>query len=341
MSRLAAALLGKMPTTSVRRLISLFSRSSGLLDQICRQFATGKAVKARMSGPASARSAAARGHAGQAGAVSVDRVDLFEAAFAAEGEGDLGAVGRLDGGMVFGMVIGEVGEAGAIGIHRLPEQVVLLPDDLARVQADADHHLVTRRLAAVVLLERALDADGAGNGPARRAEGDHEAVAQRLHLAAAVLFHLLPHELLVRAQDIPRSLITPARGQAGGALDVREQDGDGAFGQLFGHSAPYPYGAPPSGKPDYSLSAENSQRMLPFRSVTLTPLPESRTIVDVPIGRLRAGLQLGATDGALPIMRPRQSGGREVLRRMRRAFRWRDHVSQLWRRQSQRAEVLQ
>ena len=117
MSRLAAALLGKMPTTSVRRLISLFSRSSGLLDQICRQFATGKAVKARMSGPASARSAAARGHAGQAGAVSVDRVDLFEAAFAAEGEGDLGAVGRPDGGIVFGRVIGEVGEAGAIGVH--------------------------------------------------------------------------------------------------------------------------------------------------------------------------------------------------------------------------------
>jgi hypothetical protein len=55
MSRLVAVLLRKMPTTSVRRLISLFSRSSGLLDQICRQWATGKAVKARMSGPASAR----------------------------------------------------------------------------------------------------------------------------------------------------------------------------------------------------------------------------------------------------------------------------------------------
>ena len=29
--------LGKMPTTSVRRLISLLSRSSGLVDQILRQ----------------------------------------------------------------------------------------------------------------------------------------------------------------------------------------------------------------------------------------------------------------------------------------------------------------
>jgi hypothetical protein len=74
MSRLVAVLLGKMPTTSVRRLISLFSRSSRLLDQICRQWATGKAVKARMSGPDSARSAAACGKrsiGAAAGAVDV------------------------------------------------------------------------------------------------------------------------------------------------------------------------------------------------------------------------------------------------------------------------------
>jgi len=45
-----------------------------------------------------------------------------------------------------------------------------------------------------------------------------------------VLLHLLPHQLLVGAQDIPRSLITPTRGQAGGAFDVGEEDGDGAFG---------------------------------------------------------------------------------------------------------------
>jgi hypothetical protein len=32
---------GKMPTTSVRRRISRFSRSWGLLDQICRQAALG------------------------------------------------------------------------------------------------------------------------------------------------------------------------------------------------------------------------------------------------------------------------------------------------------------
>jgi len=48
-----------------------------------------------------------------------------------------------------------------------------------------------------------------------------------------VLLHLLPHELFVGAQDIPRGLITPTRGQASGANDVREQDGDRAFGQFL------------------------------------------------------------------------------------------------------------
>jgi hypothetical protein len=38
-----AARLGKMPTTSVRRRISLFSRSCGLLDQIWRQISRGEA----------------------------------------------------------------------------------------------------------------------------------------------------------------------------------------------------------------------------------------------------------------------------------------------------------
>jgi hypothetical protein len=38
-----------MPTTSVRRRISRFSRSWGLLDQIWRQIALGKLVNAKMS----------------------------------------------------------------------------------------------------------------------------------------------------------------------------------------------------------------------------------------------------------------------------------------------------
>ena len=42
-----------MPTTSVRRRISLLRRSCGLLDQIFFQWGTGKLEKARISGPAS------------------------------------------------------------------------------------------------------------------------------------------------------------------------------------------------------------------------------------------------------------------------------------------------
>ena len=46
---------GEDPTTSVRRRISRFSRSWGLLDQICRHSSFGKAVKARTSGRAASR----------------------------------------------------------------------------------------------------------------------------------------------------------------------------------------------------------------------------------------------------------------------------------------------
>ena len=44
---------GKMPTTSVRRRISLLSRSWGLLERIFGQCSVGKALKARMSSAAS------------------------------------------------------------------------------------------------------------------------------------------------------------------------------------------------------------------------------------------------------------------------------------------------
>ena len=44
--RSRAASLGKMPTTLVRRLISPWSRSSGLVDQILRQCAVGNALNA-------------------------------------------------------------------------------------------------------------------------------------------------------------------------------------------------------------------------------------------------------------------------------------------------------
>ena len=48
-SRMTEASLGKIPTTRARRLTSLLSRSSGLVDQTFVQWARGKAAKARTS----------------------------------------------------------------------------------------------------------------------------------------------------------------------------------------------------------------------------------------------------------------------------------------------------
>lgn len=61
-SRMTAVRSGKMPTTSVRRQISLFSRSCGLFDQICRQISRGKAVNASSSCWAASRCSAALGN---------------------------------------------------------------------------------------------------------------------------------------------------------------------------------------------------------------------------------------------------------------------------------------
>ena len=54
MSRRTAGRLGKMPTTSVLRRVSLFRRSWELFYHTCFQRAPGKEVNARMSAPAPA-----------------------------------------------------------------------------------------------------------------------------------------------------------------------------------------------------------------------------------------------------------------------------------------------
>src|SRR3990170_7834643 len=84
----------------------------------------------------------------------------------------------------------------------------------------------------VPLRERALDANGTGHGLARRAKGDHEAVAQGLDLVAAVLLHLPPHQLPLNAQYLLRGFVAPTGRQVSGADNVRKQDGDRAFRQL-------------------------------------------------------------------------------------------------------------
>jgi hypothetical protein len=55
-----------------------------------------------------------------------------------------------------------------------------------------------------------------------------------------MLLDLLPHQLPLGTQDLLGSLISPTGGQVGRAFDIREEDGDGAFGKLLGHRALYP-----------------------------------------------------------------------------------------------------
>ena len=61
MSLITEPRVGKMPTTSLRRRISRFNRSWGLLDQICFQCSLGNPVNANRSAAASSRCWAASG----------------------------------------------------------------------------------------------------------------------------------------------------------------------------------------------------------------------------------------------------------------------------------------
>ena len=66
-----ASLLGKMPTESVRRRISLLRRSWGLLDQICLHTSTGKAAVGQQVGSCGLE---------VVGGLGQDRVDVVQEA---------------------------------------------------------------------------------------------------------------------------------------------------------------------------------------------------------------------------------------------------------------------
>ena len=66
-----ASLLGKIPTKSVRRRISLLRRSWGLLDQICLHTSTGKAAVGQQVGSCGFE---------VVGSLGQDRVDVVQEA---------------------------------------------------------------------------------------------------------------------------------------------------------------------------------------------------------------------------------------------------------------------
>ncbi len=70
---------------------------------------------------------------------------------------------------------------------------------------------------------------------ARRLERRHEPITGALHLLAAVLLHLLAEQLVARAEYVAGGLIAKAVRQVRRANDVREEDSNGAFGELLRH----------------------------------------------------------------------------------------------------------
>jgi hypothetical protein len=76
--------------------------------------------------------------------------------------------------------------------------------------------------------QRTLDLDRRGEGVAGAAEGDEERVALRVDLLAPVRGEDLPQQPLLVGQQFAVPSPAELLEQPGRALDVREQEGDGA-----------------------------------------------------------------------------------------------------------------
>ena len=124
----------------------------------------------------------------------------------------------------------------ALGLGRHPrrsvdrgaEEVAILLTDLAAVQPDADVDLAPGVLV-VVLVDRLLDGDRAGDRLPGRGEGNHEAVAKRLDLAPGMSLDLVTHQVALGAQDRACGFVPTLVAHLGGALDIGEEDGDRPF----------------------------------------------------------------------------------------------------------------
>ena len=98
------------------------------------------------------------------------------------------------------------------GVDRGAEGMAAALEHLADVEPDPDEDVLVGMLAAV-RGQRLVDRDGAGDRAPRRQERDHEAVADRVDLAAAVLGERLAHDALVVLDRLP----APPRRRAGGS----------------------------------------------------------------------------------------------------------------------------
>ena len=152
----------------MRRRISLFSRSWGLLVQICRQISRGKAVNARMSSRASSRCAAAAGNLAcervdDLGVLGADRggVGLLEDGADQGGDPRLGGLGHP--GEQVALVVGPAALPGGAGQHggdRVHQAGVGVGgDQLHAGQAAGDQAAQERQPARAVLGAGHVDAE--------------------------------------------------------------------------------------------------------------------------------------------------------------------------------------
>ena len=102
-------------------------------------------------------------------------------------------------------------------VHRQAREIPVVKLDLAGVhsgpdlEAEGTHGLARR--------------EGATDGLGGRVEAHLEAVARRLHLAAAVSRHRTPDDLVVPVEEIPPLLVSEPVGVTGGGDDVGDEDG--------------------------------------------------------------------------------------------------------------------
>ena len=128
------------------------------------------------------------------------------------------------------------------------EAVVALLADRRLAGVEAHAHADVHPLRPRVRRVRALRLDRGRDRVARAREGEEERVALRVDLDAAAVAERLAHEPPVVGEHVAVPVAEPLH-QRGGALDVAEDEGDGAGRERRHRPARYPVDA--SAKPSY------------------------------------------------------------------------------------------
>jgi hypothetical protein len=107
--------------------------------------------------------------------------------------------------------------------HGSPEPVVLFAERLAEVQSDPDAERLVAR-ASVVPIDHLLDRDRAPDRVDRAPEDDHQAVAEVLHLGAAVPGEDVAEKAELDAAQPLRLVVTQDRELLGRADEIGEEE---------------------------------------------------------------------------------------------------------------------